>query len=116
MFFRFLVLLRLLVTELAEVHDPAHGRCRVWGNFHQIHPLLPASASASLSEMTPRFLSCASMTRTSRARILPLTRTNEAEEKLRGAKGRLKTPSSVVTLLDSSASKKPAPVVIDYNP
>jgi hypothetical protein len=37
---------------------------------------------------------------------LPLTRTNEAEEKLRGAKGRLKTPSSVVTVLNSSASKK----------
>ena len=36
------------------------------------------------------------MTRTSRARIFPLTLTNElAEEELRGEKGRLKTPSSV---------------------
>src|SRR5207237_739970 len=36
------------------------------------------------------------MTRTSRARIFPLTLTNEAEEaKLRGGKGRLKQPSPV---------------------
>jgi hypothetical protein len=44
------------------------------------------------------------MTRTSRARILPLTRTNEAGEKLRETKGRLKTPSSVGALLNSAAS------------
>src|SRR6185437_7890745 len=38
------------------------------------------------------------ITRTSRARIFPLTLTNEAEEaKLRGGKGRLKQPSPVET-------------------
>ena len=33
MLFRFLVLLGLFVTELAEVHDPAHRRSRRWGKF-----------------------------------------------------------------------------------
>ena len=46
--------------------------------------------------MTPSWLPSTPMTRTSRARILPLTRTNEAGEELRGEKGRLKTPSLVV--------------------
>src|ERR1043166_3882375 len=46
--------------------------------------------------MTPSCLPSTPMTRTSRARIFPLTLTNEEEgEAERGAKGRLKTPSPV---------------------
>ena len=41
MFLRVLVFFGLFVTELAEVHDSAHGRRRRGGNFHQIHALLP---------------------------------------------------------------------------
>src|SRR5262244_904681 len=46
----------------------------------------------------PMFFPSGPITRTSRARIFPLTLTNEPEEeKLREGKGRLKQPSSVET-------------------
>src|SRR5215470_7916939 len=46
----------------------------------------------------PMFFPSGPITRTSRARIFPLTLTNEPEEeKLREGKGRLKRPSSVET-------------------
>ena len=52
---------------------------------------------ASPSGMTPSIFFSASMTRTSRARIFPLTRVKEAAEGgVRGEKGRLKRPSPVL--------------------
>src|SRR5215471_4599731 len=61
-------------------------------------PLARAMFKASPSERIPSCLPSTPMTRTSRARIFPLTLVNEAEEeKLRGGKGRLKQPSPVET-------------------
>src|SRR5438270_13764782 len=51
---------------------------------------------ASARETTPSWAPSTPMTRTSRARILPLTLTNEpAKGEERGEKGRLKAPSRV---------------------
>ena len=95
----FLVLLGLFVAELAEIHDAADRRRRRSGAIStRSTPLARARFRASLSERTPSCLPSTPMTRTSRARIFPLTLTNEAEEEEeRGGKGRLKTPSSVET-------------------
>src|SRR5215510_11392994 len=61
-------------------------------------PLARAMFKASPSDRIPACLPSTPITRTSRARIFPLTLTNEPEEeKLRGGKGRLKLPSSVET-------------------
>src|ERR1051325_2592695 len=74
-------------------------------------PFWRARASASLSERTPSCLPSGPMTRTSRARIFPLILVNEPwEEELRGEKGRLKTPSTVVAsciLQHQSYGQKP---------
>src|SRR5262249_31594514 len=61
-------------------------------------PLGRARFNAATSDMTPLCLPSMPMTRTSRARIFPLTLTNEAEEaKLRGGKRRLKQTPPVET-------------------
>src|SRR5438270_6799131 len=61
-------------------------------------PLDRARVRASGSEKTPAWLPSTPMTRTSRARIFPLTLTKEpGEAEGREGKGRLKTPSRVET-------------------
>jgi hypothetical protein len=91
-----LFLLGHFVTVFAEIHEPADRRRGGGGDLDEVNPVLPREIDRVVQRMTPSCLPSTPMTRTSRARILPLTRTNEAGEKLRGAKGRLKTPSSVV--------------------
>ena len=42
--FGFLLLFLLLVLELAVVHDAAHGRFRIRGDFNKIKPLVVSNA------------------------------------------------------------------------
>ena len=86
---------KTVVDQLFAGEDPVGKNIRIKNMSFRVTGVLSAKDSASLREMTP---SCFSpmTTRTSRARILPLTRRNESDEEWREGKGRLKTPPLVV--------------------
>ncbi len=99
-FFGFLLLLGEFITELAEVHQTADGGNGVGRNLDEVHSMGAGQVDGiiQLNAFSHKLLLLSTpMTRTSRARIFPLTRMNDAGDELRGGKGRLKRPSLVET-------------------